>query len=343
MKVKTTWEHSIKTETERVLHCAHQIAVNFYRINNFVVLPHTPKSGSLNLVTFPDLPYSHVPRFWDKVKTIDITTLPLKKIDKKTMEKTGELLKTVNLPKPNIEALEKTWVKAQDQILTKIYEIIPNKKGRIKKIIIYPTVFGTSCSFNFINENGEIIMYLRQDQGLTTIVEAIVTSLTRKDVYEKLDGIWQESEIIADWLVTQSALAEVIRKYDKTAFIPTLKGVRIKQQVRLLAESEAFYKKLGFSTNQKIFGLNGLTPEINKKPVENLSPAEKAILRLLIQKAGGIITFDELGNEIFKDDQNFSLYAISKTIERLRNKFEANGISGSYIQTLRGKGYLLKN
>ena len=77
--------------------------------------------------------------------------------------------------------------------------------------------------------------------------------------------------------------------------------------------------------------------------MENLSPTEKIILRLLIQKAGGVVTFDEFGNELFGDENDFSLYAISKNIERLRNKLEANGISGSYIQTLRSKGYVLKN
>lgn len=149
--------------------------------------------------------------------------------------------------------------------------------------------------------------------------------------------------MLTDWFVTKSSLAQIIAKYDKTPFLPTIRGVRVKQQAKLLAESDEFYKKLGIPVNRKVFGLNGLTPEVNKKPLENLSPTENVILRLLIQKAGGIVTFDEFGNELFKDDGNFSLYAISKNIERIRSKLEANGISGSYIQTLRGKGYLLKN
>ena len=54
--VKTVWEYSIKTEAERLLHCAHQMAVGFYRVNNFIVLPYTPKIGGAHIVTFPDLP-----------------------------------------------------------------------------------------------------------------------------------------------------------------------------------------------------------------------------------------------------------------------------------------------
>jgi len=98
---------------------------------------------------------------------------------------------------------------------------------------------------------------------------------------------------------------------------------------------------LGIPTSQKIFSLNGLTPEIHKKPIKNLSAKEKIVLRLLIQKSGKVVTFDELGEAIFSKESDFSLYAITKTIERLRNKLEQNKISGSYIQTLRGYGYIL--
>ncbi len=342
MKIKTVWEYSIKTEAERLLHDSHHIATGFYKINNFIVLPYFPKANKLNLVTFPDLPYNTVPRFWDRVKSIDANTLPIK-ANGKLISRTAELLKSANLPRVHFAELQKRWAKAESEVLSCIYKIIPSKKGAIKKIIIYPTAFGTSSSSNWISKDGIIVIYLRYDQGIATIVEAIITSLTRRDIYGKLEGMWQESEIITDWLITQSALADIIKKYDNTPFMPTLKGVRIKQQAKLLEESDNFYKKLGFPASQKIFGLNGLTPEINKKPVENLSATEKVILKLLIESVGGVVSFDDIASQIFKDDQNFSLYAIAKNIERLRNKLEANGVSGSCIQTLRGKGYILKN
>lgn len=338
----STWEYSAKSESERLLHSAHQIAVGFYHVNNFIVLPYTSKLKNVNLVTFPDLPFVKIKRFWDEVKKVDITTLPIK-CPKKLLDETIELFSKSNIAAPNYTKTKTVWNKAQDEIIKEVYKIIPSKKDKIKKIIIYPTKFGTSCSFNRINKKGEIIIYLREDQGIATLVEAIITSLTRQDIYQDLDGIWQESEIITDWLITQSSLSEIIAKYDKGPFLPTLKGVRIKQQAKLIEESDEFYKKLGLPTAKNIFGLNGLVPEIDKKPLENLSPTEKIILRLLIQKAGGVVKFDEFANEIFKNDESYSLYAISKNIERLRNKLEQNGISGSYIQTLRGKGYVLKN
>jgi DNA-binding response OmpR family regulator len=63
----------------------------------------------------------------------------------------------------------------------------------------------------------------------------------------------------------------------------------------------------------------------------------------LIENSNSFVSFDAIADNFSDSDENFSLYAISKTIQRLRNKLETNGISGSYIQTLRGQGYLLKN
>ena len=93
----------------------------------------------------------------------------------------------------------KLWTKIQDEVLNEIYNVLPSKKNAIKKIVIYPTAFGTNCSFSWIDGNGSILMYLREDQGIHSIAEAIITSLTRVDIYEKLEGLWQESEIITDF------------------------------------------------------------------------------------------------------------------------------------------------
>ncbi len=339
----TKWEYSIESEANRLIHCAHQIIVGFYKTNNFIVLPYNPNINSVNMVTFPLLPYNKIPRFWEQTKKTDVKDLPIK-VDKKLLKTVVNLLQTVLTKKPNFESTKNLWSKAEKYILSEIYKVIPSKNNIVKKITIYPTSFGTSCSFNFINNEGEIIIYLREDQGIHAITEAIITSLTRVDIYEKLEGLWQESEIITDYLVTETSIAKVLQKYEKAGnYIPTLKGVRIKEQAKLLAESDEFYKKLGIPSFEKPFGYNGLIPELFGKPVANLTETEKKVLLSLIRNSNTVTEVDDIGSVIFKSEDNFSLYAISKTIQRLRNKLEENGISGSYIQTLRGKGYVLKN
>ena len=326
-----------------MIQCAYQIIIGFYKTNNFIVLPYNPNINSVNIVTFPNLPFNKIPRFWEQAKKSNVKNLPVK-IDRNLLKTTSNLLQKELTKKPNFEKVKKLWSEAEKNIIEEIYKVIPNKKDKIKKITIYPTLFGTSCSFNWIDKNGEIILYLREDQGVHTITEAIITSLTRVDIYEKLEGLWQESEIITDFLVTESSIAKVLQKFEKAEkYIPTLKGVRIKEQAKLLAESDEFYVKLGIPSFTKPFGYNGLIPELFGKPVANLTETEKKVLLSLIRKSNTVTEIDELGEVMFKSDDNFSLYAISKTIQRLRNKLEENGISGSYIQTLRGKGYVLKN
>mgnify|MGYP001578352634 FL=1 len=81
---------------------------------------------------------------------------------------------------------------------------------------------------------------------------------------------------------------------------------------------------------------------IKNIPQDNFTPRERDILSLLLTRSPAPVTMDSLGDILFKDNLDaYSEYAIDKTIQRLRDKLEASGISGSYIQTKRGEGYLL--
>ena len=69
--MKSVWDYSLETEALRLIHCARQMVVGFYRINNCVVLPYTLKVNNDLTVTFPDLRFQEIPAFWEKVKKID--------------------------------------------------------------------------------------------------------------------------------------------------------------------------------------------------------------------------------------------------------------------------------
>src|SRR3989344_7628589 len=141
----STWEYSTKTEGLRLIHCAHQIIVGFYKTNNFIVLPHNPNILNTHVVTFPDLPYTKITRFWEQVKKVDVAVLPIK-TDPKLVDEVVKMLESSYLPITKFTNLKKLWQKAEKDVLKEIYKIIPNKKDIIKKITIYPTSFGTSSS-----------------------------------------------------------------------------------------------------------------------------------------------------------------------------------------------------
>jgi hypothetical protein len=345
MIIRTFWEYSIETETLRILHTAHQIAVGFYRVNNFQVIKPTRNiKPNSQAVLFPDLNYIIIPRFWEKVKRINVKTTPMK-VNPKLFENTMQFLSDKSLIEPNFLKAKDLWEKHSAEILNDIFVIIPDKKHVIKSIKIFPTSYGTTSSFSFTpTGKGEMFIYLRQDQGIYAITEAILTCLTKKDVYEELSGEWSESELLVDWLLLKSPISKVLERYEpETNFVSTLRAIRAKQNARLIKESDDFYNKLGLHINKSFFNIKGKSPIINQRAAENLTQAESLILKLLIEKANSVVKTDDIANLMFKAEDDFSLYAISKQIERLRNKLEANGVSGSYIQTLRGQGYLLKN
>ncbi len=342
--MKTIWEYSLETESLRVLQCSRQISVGFYRANNFCVLPYRETNNKYSDVVFPDLLYYKIPRFWDKVKRVNIGGLPIK-ADKKLIKGVQTILADANFPEPNIAFVKNNWKKAKKEIIATTEKIVPHSRGAIKKITIYPTLFGTNTSFDVPKKFPTSIgLYLREDQDIYTITEALLTALTRNKIQGKIGANWAESEFLVDWLLTESVISDVLKKYQpKTNWVPTIKQVRAKQKVGILKTSENFYKRLGMPLIHKPFSVNGKVPLLNGKPLENLTKREQEVLVAMINKEGNILTFDEFDEILFTNEENFSLYAISKAIQRLRDKLEKNSISGSYIQTLRGKGYLLRN
>lgn len=338
----TTWQYSLESEANRILHTAHQTYVGFYKSNGFIVLPKNTKTYNSNTVILPKLDYNSISRFWKRVAKIDIHANPMI-INESLVSDFKNLLSKHDLEIPDYKKTMQVWARAESEILKTIYEVLPDKKDKIKKIIIYPTKTGTVCSFDW-TDDGTYIIFLRDDQNIHKIVEALVTSLTREDIYEKLSGLWHESEIISDFLITQTKIAKVLRKYEPTdLYSTTVKGIRTKEVGSLLQISEGYYNTLGIPNFDKPFSLNGLTPEINKKPILNLTNNEKQIMYLLIKNSNNTISFDQISDIIFSSEEKFSLFALSKFVQRLREKLEMNGISGSFIQTLRSKGYLLKN
>lgn len=341
--MKTFWEYSLRSEAVRVVGCAHQIANGFYRNNGFWVLPVGHRLTSKSTVAFPDLPYTTIPRFWEKSRRATYLHEYLRSKSEEEERLVGEVEKMLTkggLPKPRFEKARGEWEAAGEKIIGELEKIIPEKIGAVKSVTIYPTVVGTSVSFNWSKDLTDIIVFWRDDQGIGEIVEGIVTALTRSDVYEDLSGGWRESEMVVDWLLTKSSLAKTLEKYG--GFEPTSRLWGRKQDARILKESEVFLKKIGAPIAEKLFGLEGEGVVIGGRKVD-LTGREVKILKLLVESANQVVSFDKLGEVAGMGEEDFSLWAIAKVIQRLRDKLEGMGISGSYIQTCRGVGYWLRN
>ena len=332
--MKTVWEYSPETEAARILHAARQTAVGFYKTKGFAILPYGSALHGKNLVFLPGLPYLSIPRFWEKAARINVDSLPLK-IPPRLLKAVISLLPSQSPHLPD-KSLVQLWDRYQNQIIDQIYCLIPGRKDWIKQIIIQPTNYGTGASFNLLTKApGTARIWLRSDQGISAIVESLLTILTRYEVLNHLSGLWSESEIIVDWLLAYSPLSEILEKIDPGYGMSlTIRSTRIKQIASLTTESEKFLSEIG-------------APVIKLNTMKNLPdhtwPArQRQLFRLLADRSPDLVTFDEIHGRLFAGHpDSFSLYAISKTVQRLRDLLEKNGVSGSFIQTRRREGYLL--
>lgn len=324
VKFKTTWDYSLKHEVARILHACRQIAVGFYKVNGFYPLPFgTPNPKDINIL-IPDLPYMSVPRFWEKVAKVDISHIE-KIYDPELSPAIEKMLSQTTMTKPQITNIEKEWDKVSDKFIAELERIIPSKKGYFKKLIIWPTNFGSAATIS------KDCVWIRSDQGVEAIGWTLITELTRDEVLDKYGGLWQESQMISDWLMGETSLSQFFPKTYNT-----MRSLRSKQNASMLEASNKFLEKIG-------------APVISTEKVKSLdttgfSDREKKLWELLSTKSPAIVSMDEVGNTLFGDNEDaFSLYAVSKAIQRMRDRLEKSGISGSFIQTKRGEGYLLVN
>ena len=114
-----------------------------------------------------------------------------------------------------------------------------------------------------------------------------------------------------------------------------------------LAELEARVRALirrGFASAPTLiqngplsFDVSGRTAYLNEQPLE-LSARELGLLEILVQRAGRLVSKDQLVQHLCESDDEVSTNAIEVYVHRLRKKLEP----GASIATVRGLGYCLE-
>lgn len=341
--VKTEWVWSLESEAQRIIHTAKQMSTGFYQSQGFLVLPQQYLKLNRDIVVFPDLKTDSIARFWSKVGQANINDMPVSK-DKELIDGIVGYLKDLKLNEPKMEKLKALWNKSQNQINEKI-EAVLGKSGLISKLIIHPSNFGTSVSFNVPKGfPAEIKLFLRFDQDVYSLVEGILSALLRYQLVLKYDAAWKERELLVDWLVRDSSIGLLLKKFQPTSEIPTTTGViQKKQYSRLKKLSDDFLKKLKTPGKfQHNLTTKKFSVYLGGNKLLDLTWKERRVLLLLNQNRGDVVSQDKISEIVFRDEQHFSLYALAKFLQRLREKLEENGIPGNIIETVRRRGYLLK-
>lgn len=323
-KISFNWQYSKNTEAERIIWTYYQIVNRFYLHKKWFVLPY-PVSKNPRTIYFPKLNYSNIKNF--SKKTINFYS---KETDKDLISEVSKLIGDANL---NFHKLQKTWDMHANNFLENIDQLIPNILSHINEIEIRPTRYGTLSSG--INKKNKVVVYIRQDQDISHIAEGILIVLLDRDL-ESSEFLWEEKEAIIDFLFLKTKLKRLFPKYTAT-----LKLIRQKQQAKLFHDSLTYLKSFGV-TDKRILQVINEGVYLNDRLI-HLTKTEAKVVSQMILNEGKVVTFDEIADIIWGDDsdEKFSLYALTKTIERIRKKIEIQGMHSQIIQTKKGEGYMI--
>jgi DNA-binding response OmpR family regulator len=152
---------------------------------------------------------------------------------------------------------------------------------------------------------------------------------------DELKYSWDEIEAVIDHLLSETSLSAGLPHPH-----PTLKNLRADQLARYRLTSTQYLENLGINTVLKLKKDNGQY-NYGDTAITNLTKKEEMLLDLLFAKQGLTVSYEEIASVLWPKDDNWSLYALAKEIQRLRDKIKISGINTRLILAHRKLGYSL--
>jgi hypothetical protein len=309
---------------------ASQIQEGVYQKHGFAVLPYP--TNHPQAVYFPDLPYTAT--LWKSLKRS-----PHQSVARLFPQRArSEIEKFV--PKASQIPLPSDWKKRERLFFNVLKEmrLFQEELAKIALITVLLTPYGTAGSFHYLlKKSGKVDLFIthRENNPIGFLAETLILSLlliqNPRYAFEK----WQEKQTIADFLFSQTKLVTLSPKQSlkQTNRLPT----------KYLLASQKYLQKLGFGEKKKFTIKNDQIFYGEKRADRILSFQEKKVLTGLIAKNGEILTHDQLAQILWGKGaaEKFSLWAITKVVQKLRVKLQTLGVSSSLISTFYGKGYTL--
>lgn len=318
-----------------------QISCGYYSQRRMLLLPK-PLPNYGRAVYFPDLNYQK--EFWANVGKYtqnDFTYL----FDPKTHALAKKLIFEAGLLPPNEEVskIAAEWRKFEAEFFDAFKDVFPTfDVSKIGSISCTISKFGTQGSFEFQkHKNGTFDFKFthRIDVKTSGIAEKILSEFIYMDNPILSLGEWEIRENTVDFVLLKTKIGQIFN-FD---FQPTVSSLPELSENEVLA-SEKYFQKLGFPL-QSVFSVNRELLTVNGEPVHNtFTQTEKRILLHLIQNKNKLISYDEVGNLFWGEEESlekFSLVSIAKIMEKIRRKIREHGIYQEMIYTIRSQGYVL--
>lgn len=217
--------------------------------------------------------------------------------------------------------------------------------SNIEKIVLIPKLFGTNGTFSKSkNPNGKYTLFASFRKNGTASVAGSIFGAYIVTVSE----LWP-SKSFGTFIQSQSILSFMSKYSNLSKFFKTKNGID-QNTVELLnedrgkyvLESAKYMKEMGIEIgNNFTYDEQGIY--FNSKFLKGLQKKEADILKLLIDNSSKIVTFDMIADTYWGEQvgEKFSIYSISKIIEKIRKSLRENGIKVSVISTVRKRGYML--
>lgn len=236
----------------------------------------------------------------------------------------------------SINRLEEDWNSKSAEYLKYIKAEFPEFK--LEMIRIQMKIVGTIASYMLPNyndwtkkyrEEGKIYLNPRYDASAEDLFEVLVVALTH---FYEFDSAELQNNDLTLWNQKQDRAAEIVHKY-----LPhhrTFNEILDTQTVGQCAlETTEYLEELGLSVPKYI----------DEHIEEAISGKEAELLEVLKTSEGKVVEFDQIYDIVWPDKcaEDYSLYAINKLAQRLRETLKENGINTELIHTQRGLGYYL--
>jgi len=327
---KIAFTKSLQTETERIIQASIQVANGFYKNKGFLVLPKLINKDA-NEVVLPKLNYQSIKHYWQTLKTL-ISQFPTK-APQTSIKAIEKLLINTHTYTDNINLqLEENWQTIEPQFWQYLKLLLPKPAKQISSIEVRLTDFGSIASW-WLNKN-HLICYLRKDATIGHLAEAIITTLIRTD--KQYQYSWESSEAIVDFFLTNSSIAPLIKGYQPThsSLLKTTQALR--------KRSDLYLQSLGVTYKQKSLTLHNHQIMLKGKKInQHLTKKQTIVLKFLLKNRNELVSSDDLADELWGQDDFKSLWALNKSVQRLRSKLSSLGFPQENLKVVRGQGYVL--
>ncbi len=180
---------------------------------------------------------------------------------------------------------------------------------------------------------------LKSEQYNLVILDLALPKLEGREVLRRMRARQDPTPVLV--LTANNTIQSRVSELDQGADDYMAKPFEIEEleaRIRMLLRRSSGLTNPLIACGDLTYDTNTREFQVEKAPLA-LTPRERAVLELLVRKAGTTVSKHSLAQSLFSLDDDASTDAIEIYVHRLRKKLEH---SSAKIITLRGLGYLLR-